>query len=268
LLAGSFRNFNAALCLTILDPRIRFPDADEDTKMEALRHVLRPDGQPLSPYDMKRLQAYSSNLVDHHLILDLMPSISRAYFCGHIPATLSYSQAAILLIIGLQCKSIDDVAQDLGLPSTQVLALFSKSIRKLHSHLKSGKEAQIARKLPARKDLKATASLLRPHAVGVDEDLEDGAAEIQNALDEDIKAYKSDMLSEKELGDLEQYAINGSAADVVAAASGAQLTSGGLISVKVDDKSSGKGGKKHKESKGKKREDTPKSDRKKKRQKT
>ena len=268
LLAGSFRNFSAALCLTILDPRIRFPDADEDTKMEAIRHVLRPDGQPLSPYDMKRLQAYSSNLVDHHLILDLMPSLSRAYFSGHIPATLSYSQAAILLIIGLQCKSIDDVAQDLGLPSTQILALFSKSIRKLHSHLKAGKEAQIARKLPARKDLKATASLLRPHAVGVDEDLEDGAAEIQNALDEDIKAYKAGMLSEKELGDLDQYAIKGSAADVAAAASGAQLTSGGLISVKVDNASSGKGSKKHKESKGKKREDTPKSDRKKKRKKT
>ena len=223
LLAGNFRNFSAALSLTILDPAIRYPDADEESKVEATKHVLRPDGQPLSPYDMKRLQAYSSNLVDYHLILDLMPSLARAYFSRHIPATLSYSQAAILLTLGLQCKTVDDIAQDLGLPVTQILALFSKSVRKLHSHLEAGKEAQIARKLPARKDLKATTASLKPYAVDLDEDLEQGAAEVH----EKLKEY------EKELGNLEQYAIKGSAEEVAQAAASAQLASGGLISVKV-----------------------------------
>ena len=172
---------------------------------------------------MKRLQAYSSNLVDYHLILDLMPSLARAYFSRHIPATLSYSQAAILLTLGLQCKTVDDIAQDLGLPVTQILALFSKSVRKLHSHLEAGKEAQIARKLPARKDLKATTASLKPYAVDLDEDLEQGAAEVH----EKLKEY------EKELGNLEQYAIKGSAEEVAQAAASAQLASGGLISVKV-----------------------------------
>lgn len=267
LLAGGFRNYGAALCLTILDPRIRYPDADDDSKMEATKHVLRPDGQPISPYDMKRLQAYSSNLVDHHLILDLLPSLARAYFSGHIPATLSYSQAAILLTLGLQCKSVDDVAQDLGLPSSQVLALFSKSIRKLHGHLHAGKQAQIARKLPARKDLKTMSSLLKPHAVGVDEDLEQGAAKIQ----QEYEKYKAEALSEKHLGNLDQYAIKGTAEEVAMAASGAELSAGGLISVKVGsssrDKSKGSNNSTSKK-KNKARDNTPKDSKKKKRSKT
>jgi N-acetyltransferase 10 len=254
LLAGRFRNFGAALCLTILDPRIRYPDADAESKMEAIKHVLRPDGKPLSPYDMKRLQAYSSNLVDHHLILDLLPSLARAYFSGHIPATLSYSQAAILLTLGLQCKTVDDIAQDLGLPASQILALFSKSIRKLHAHLHAGKQAQIARKLPARKELKATTSLLKPYAVGVDEDLEEGAAEIQK----EYENYKAQALSEKELGNLEQYAIKGTAEDVAMAATGAELTPGGLISVKVSSKDT-----KEKKKKGRKQRDETAGDSKK-----
>jgi hypothetical protein len=37
-------------------------------------------------------QAYSSNLVDYHLILDLLPSLARLYLSGQLPATLSYGQ--------------------------------------------------------------------------------------------------------------------------------------------------------------------------------
>lgn len=175
-------------------------------------------------------------------------------FSGHIPATLSYSQAAILLTLGLQCKTVDDIAQDLGLPASQILALFSKSIRKLHAHLHAGKQAQIARKLPARKELKATTSLLKPYAVGVDEDLEEGAAEIQK----EYENYKAQALSEKELGNLEQYAIKGTAEDVAKAATGAELTPGGLISVKVSSKDT-----KEKKKKGRKQRDETAGDSKK-----
>lgn len=31
-------------------------------------------------YDMKRLHAYAQDLVDYHLILDLLPSLARFYF--------------------------------------------------------------------------------------------------------------------------------------------------------------------------------------------
>ena len=51
-------------------------------------------------------QAYSNNLVDHHLILDLLPGLAAAFFAGHLPASMSLAQAAILLAMvtpHLQC---------------------------------------------------------------------------------------------------------------------------------------------------------------------
>ena len=54
-------------------------------------------------------QAYSNSLVDHHLILDLITPLAHAYFCGRLPAALSYSQAAILTCVGLQQHEIGGV---------------------------------------------------------------------------------------------------------------------------------------------------------------
>ena len=31
-------------------------------------------------YDLKRLQMYSNNMADYHLIMDLVPSLARLYF--------------------------------------------------------------------------------------------------------------------------------------------------------------------------------------------
>jgi hypothetical protein len=64
--------------------------------------------------------------VDHHLILDLLPPLARAYFARRLPASLSFGQAAILAALGLQQRELDDVAAALGLPASQVLALFNK----------------------------------------------------------------------------------------------------------------------------------------------
>jgi tRNA(Met) C34 N-acetyltransferase TmcA len=63
---------------------------------------MRGDGEVLSPFDLKRLQSYASNVCDHHMIQDLVPAIARAYFSQRIPVNLSYGQAAILLCVGLQ----------------------------------------------------------------------------------------------------------------------------------------------------------------------
>lgn len=66
LLASSFRHHTPALALSLLSPKLTF--SDEEAAAGAMEGaVVRADGQPLSPYDMKRLQSYSSNLVDHHL---------------------------------------------------------------------------------------------------------------------------------------------------------------------------------------------------------
>ncbi len=65
-------------------------------------------------------QAYSNNLVDHHMIIDLVPPLAHAYFSEVVPANLSYIQAAILLCLGLQGLDISAVQTSLGLPSNQV----------------------------------------------------------------------------------------------------------------------------------------------------
>lgn len=36
------------------------------------------------PYDLKRLEMYSRNMVDYHLIMDLVPSIARLFFLNQL----------------------------------------------------------------------------------------------------------------------------------------------------------------------------------------
>jgi hypothetical protein len=174
-------------------------------------------------------------------VLDLLPSLAATYLAGRLPATLSYSQAAILLTLGLQRRELGEVEAALGLPSNQVrtrgrrwgvraastalggtggalrpaaavrgrpqtlppafvpsssepprhlfpsrchslqvLALFNKAVRKLHSHLRAAKEAAIARALPR----PSAAPRLAPAAgeAGLDDELDAAAAEVQAKL--------------------------------------------------------------------------------------
>jgi tRNA(Met) C34 N-acetyltransferase TmcA len=41
----------------------------------------------LTKYDVKRLEMYSNNLVDYHLIMDLVPALARLYFLNHMGDT-------------------------------------------------------------------------------------------------------------------------------------------------------------------------------------
>lgn len=41
------------------------------------RQTLEPH---ISVFDLKRLESYSNNLVDFHLIMDLVPTIAKLYF--------------------------------------------------------------------------------------------------------------------------------------------------------------------------------------------
>jgi len=38
-------------------------------------------------YDLKRLQMYSNNMADYHLIMDLIPSLARLYFLNMMGET-------------------------------------------------------------------------------------------------------------------------------------------------------------------------------------
>ncbi len=63
----------------------------------------------ITVFDLKRLESYAKNLVDFHLIMDLVPVLAKLYFLI-LPAgsiSLSYVQAATLTGMGLQFKTID-----------------------------------------------------------------------------------------------------------------------------------------------------------------
>ena len=105
----------------------------------------------VTPFDLKRLESYAHNTLDYHVILDLLPTVAAYFFDRRLAADLSLSpvQASILLGLGLQRKSIEDVALELGLPVNQALALFIKAIRKLSAALQAVQKKAIADELPA-----------------------------------------------------------------------------------------------------------------------
>lgn len=67
----------------------------------------------LTPFDLKRLEAYGNNILDYHVILDLMPVIANLFFQRRLDGKeaihLSAVQSAILLGMGLQRKNVEDV---------------------------------------------------------------------------------------------------------------------------------------------------------------
>lgn len=154
-------------------------------------------------FDLKRLEAYSRNLVDYHMILDLIPVLSHMYFCKRLEISLSYAQAAILLGLGLQHKTVSDVGPELKLESKQVLALFNKSVRKAVKYLRSIEEEHVsgALNLPPRSAASATA-LRRPLTQSLEDELHDGQRQVSRELAEKQKKLMSDM-------DLSEYAIGG-----------------------------------------------------------
>jgi N-acetyltransferase 10 len=103
----------------------------------------------LSPYDLKRLESYANNMLDYHVILDLLPLIADLYFSDRLKLSLSGVQRAIALAIGLQRKGIDDLEKELSLPSGQVMAMFIKIIKKVSSGFRQIEKAALMEELPA-----------------------------------------------------------------------------------------------------------------------
>lgn len=75
-----------------------------------------------TPFDLKRLESYANNMLDYHVILDLMPAVANLYFQKRLESgkgvngegqdiqlRLTAVQSSILLALGLQRKTIDDL---------------------------------------------------------------------------------------------------------------------------------------------------------------
>ncbi|KAK7063629.1 RNA cytidine acetyltransferase [Favolaschia claudopus] len=209
LLSYKFREFGSVTSLSILEAvnnGLKTSDADSSKSRELNATEL---SYLLTPFDLKRLEAYANNMLDYHVILDLVPAIATLYFGRRLVSAgeegdvkLSAVQSAILLGLGLQRKTIEEIEAELTLPVSQTLALFSKVIRKITKRLVGVQKAAIGADIPE----PTTALPAAPIAASLEEELDEaGAGEISKE-----KQRQREMIDSL---DLKKYAINDASAD-------------------------------------------------------
>ena len=220
LLGGAFRGMEVSLAVNLLGDVVggfhswmkkagSGADGDDDdgddnadAKMDktALREVKKRSGTQssrltaaelhyhLTPHDLQRLELYSRNLCDHHLISDLVPSLAQLYFTSRMGPgfRLSSVQAALLCGMGLQHKGVDDLTSELGLPINQTLAMFNKAVKKMSLAFHNLLVEEESRGLLGGDDMRRAEAKVRAigNAVGqtLEEDAAEGAATAMEAL--------------------------------------------------------------------------------------
>ena len=104
-----FAAFPPALSLGLLGAR--------DTNSALHRRVFASDDSEgiadaselnahFTPHDLQRLDLYAKQMVDHHLVADLLPALGQLCFRGRLDVKLSLLQAAIVLGLALQLSLI------------------------------------------------------------------------------------------------------------------------------------------------------------------
>ncbi|GAM82127.1 hypothetical protein ANO11243_001060 [Dothideomycetidae sp. 11243] len=158
LLSYQFRSFTSVQALSIEESAnsgIKLDSSNAAKYQPLSRQEL---DELLSPFDLKRLDSYANNMLDYHVILDLLPRISEMFFTGRLVAAsgaadvnmlqLSGVQKALLCAIGLQRKTLDDVEKELGLGASQLLSMFIKVVRKISTHFRTVLEGDVAKSMP------------------------------------------------------------------------------------------------------------------------
>ena len=148
LLSYQFRAFPSVLALSIIESANA--GAKLDTSFTPQPLTKSELDASFSPFDLKRLDSYANNMLDYHVILDMIPPIAHLYFTGRLKPSVSMTgvQSSILLAIGLQRKVLEDVEKELGLPSSQLLAMFVKIVRKVSAHFRRILEGAIQETMP------------------------------------------------------------------------------------------------------------------------
>ncbi|KAF4125197.1 N-acetyltransferase 10 [Geosmithia morbida] len=219
LLSYHFRSFEPVAALSIDESARSGASLDSAadppplTGAELSRHM--------TPFDLKRLESYAANMLDYHVILDLVPTIATLYFTGRLRPAVSLSgvQQTVLLAIGLQRKDMETTAPEINLPMPQLMAMFIKILRKVSNHLASLVAQAAQEDMPD-----APPQLLgvsREDAAGVhdDEPVDDRYAPLETKLDDELEeggdeALRQLKLKQRELIDslpLDQYEIEGDA---------------------------------------------------------
>jgi N-acetyltransferase 10 len=148
LLSFHFRTFPSITSLSIEESASAGSKLDADL---AAKPITKAELDALfSPFDLKRLDSYANNMLDYHVILDLLPKIADLYFIGRLKGTVTLSgvQRAILLATGLQRKEFSDLERELNLNSSQLMAMFVKIVRKVATAFRTILEGAVEESMP------------------------------------------------------------------------------------------------------------------------
>lgn len=148
LLSFQFRAFPSVLALSIIESSTMGAQLDKSTSAQSLSKTELD--RIFTPFDLKRLDSYANNMLDYHVILDMIPVIASLHFSGRLKPSviLTGVQSSILLAIGLQRKVLEDIEKELGLPTSQLLAMFVKIIRKIASFFRKLVEGAVVEQMP------------------------------------------------------------------------------------------------------------------------
>jgi N-acetyltransferase 10 len=183
LLSYKFREFPYILALIILEAAnagARLDNVEIPTLTKSELDKL------LTPFDLKRLESYASNLLDYHVILDLMPTLANLYFSDRLRdgVKLPGAQQSVLLSIGLQHKDLDQVARELTITSSQLLGMLIKILKKITTHFASLVTSAIDSEMPRIEQI----GVSRENASGAhdDEVIDARFVALQTSLDEEL----------------------------------------------------------------------------------
>ena len=195
LLSFQFHAFPSILALSIIESANAGAKLDSAYNIQPLSKSELDDS--FSPFDLKRLDSYANNMLDYHVILDMIPLIAHFHFTNRLKPAVSLTgvQSSILLAIGLQRKVLEDVEKELGLPFSQLLAMFVKIVRKVSSHfhrlLEGAVIETIPQSAPAAKDDAADGEeeeRFVPLQKSLDDELREGGEDVNNELKEKQRA--------------------------------------------------------------------------------
>ena len=196
LLSYQFRTFPSSLTLSIDESASMGSKLDVELTPKPLTRSDLDD--LLSPFDLKRLDSYADNMLDYHVILDLCPTIAMLYFTGRLRGSVKLSgvQMAVLAAIGLQRKVFEDIEKELGLKSSQLMAMFNKVMRKVSMHFRKIVEGAVGESLPHADDGAASdddkgdgpAQQFQPLEKSLVEELKEGGEEVDKEEKERARA--------------------------------------------------------------------------------
>jgi N-acetyltransferase 10 len=192
LLSYQFRTFPCQLSLNI-----------DASTLKGNAHNTSSLPQPLikseldatfTPFDLKRLDKYADQMLDYHVILDMLPTIATFYFSGRLKDVVDLSpvQRMVLLAVGLQRKSLEELEKELNLAVSQLLGIFVKIIRKFSTVFRSLVEGAVAETMPQANGYGANGEegdvRFKPLAISLEDDLEEGRRDVLDEERERVKA--------------------------------------------------------------------------------